>query len=131
MSESWQSSLCGCGCGSCLLGTFLPCLIAGRTKSRREDPSNPSPDMCNGDCAVYGLLHIIGCSWIFTMVRRGDIRGQYNIQGSGCGDCCTSFWCPCCATIQNDNEVKERLLASGPVQQAYQPQKGMQVPGYQ
>ncbi|CAG9947888.1 unnamed protein product [Clonostachys rosea f. rosea IK726] len=26
MSESWQSSLCGCGCGSCLLGTFLPCL---------------------------------------------------------------------------------------------------------
>lgn len=35
MSESWQSSLCGCGCGSCLLGTFLPCLSMSLHQCRR------------------------------------------------------------------------------------------------
>ena len=67
----------------------------------------------------------------YALLKRGEIRERYNIQGSGCSDCCVSFWCSCCAVIQQDNEVKIRqqnAAAAGPVQQGYQPQPGMQMP---
>ena len=46
------------------------------------------------------------------MLKRGEIRERYQIEGSTCGDCCAYFWCHCCILIQQDNEVKRRQ-ASG------------------
>lgn len=62
------------------------------------------------------------------MMKRGEIRERFGIQGSGMGDCCVSYWCLCCALIQQDNEVKARL-SQGPITQGYQAQKeGMHMP---
>ncbi|CAI6081999.1 unnamed protein product [Clonostachys chloroleuca] len=107
----WESGLCDCSpCGSCCLGSFAPCLIVGRTASRLQDPTLQSPDMCNGDCMIHaGLSLLFGSGWIYTMIKRGDIRQRFGIPGSGWGDCCTAFWCQCCQIIQADNEVKARL----------------------
>ena len=99
----------------------------------------------NSDCLVsFMLTCFVGCGclcvnppsrlWIleltcvarrWTMKQRGEIREKYGIEGSGCGDCCTAFWCPCCAMVQNDKEV--RMRSSGVDTSGYQPQGGMQV----
>jgi hypothetical protein len=62
------------------------------------------------------------------MSKRGEIRERYRIKGSGCNDCCVSFWCSCCALIQQDNEVKIRTKNAKPHTLAYQAQPGMHMP---
>lgn len=63
------------------------------------------------------------------MIKRREIREKYGIEGSGTGDCCSSYWCLCCALIQQDNEVKLRSAGQGPITQGYQSQKeGMHMP---
>jgi Cys-rich protein (TIGR01571 family) len=113
-----------------LTHTMLDTLVVGRTASRLRDPSDLSPEAFNGDCAIHGVLTLFfGSGWIYSMIKRGDIRERFNIPGSGFGDCCAAFWCQCCQVIQSDNEVKKRLLVSGPISQGYEPQtEGMQVP---
>lgn len=104
-------------------------LVVGRTASRMRDPNDPSPESFNGDCAIHGFLTLLASGWIYSMIKRGDIRERFNIPGSGCGDCCAAFWCQCCQVIQADNEVKQRLLVPGPIDQGYQAQtEGMKVP---
>lgn len=152
----WQSSLFNCSpCGSCVLGTFAPCirksvhvtfftlscyvyeltiycaiLVVGRTSSRLQDPTSRSPEAFNGDCAIHGFLTLIGSGWIYSMIKRTEIRERFGIPGSGFGDCCAAFWCQCCQVIQADNEVNKRLI-SGPINEGYQPQtEGMKVRPY-
>lgn len=79
----------------------------------------------NMDCLLMcGITWFTGCGWIYIMMKRGEIRERYGIRGGGCKDCCTSFWCGCCALIQQEKEVKGRQ-ASGPITQGYQ---GNQAP---
>jgi hypothetical protein len=62
------------------------------------------------------------------MLKRNEIRERFGIKGDGTSDCCTAYWCACCALIQQDKEVEKRV-ASGPIVQGYQPNKqGMQMP---
>ncbi|KAJ3542129.1 hypothetical protein NM208_g4264 [Fusarium decemcellulare] len=100
----------------------------GRTSHRMQNPSAPIESV-NSDCMIFcGLLSFTGCAWIYNTMKRREIREKYGIEGSGTGDCCTSFWCLCCALVQQDNEVKARRLP-GYDAQGYQPQKdGMQMP---
>jgi len=64
----------------------------------------------------------------YTLIKRGEIRERFGIQGNGTGDCCTAYWCSCCALIQQEKEVKART-AAGPVMQGYHaPKEGMQMP---
>ncbi|KAI0206315.1 PLAC8 family-domain-containing protein [Astrocystis sublimbata] len=125
----WQTGICSCGpCSSCLLAWCLPCLLLGQTSERMRDPSMQSADNCNSDCLIYTAISCFtGCGWIYAMLKRGEIRERYGIQGSGCNDCCVSYWCPCCALIQQDNEVKIRHEAQ-PLVQGYQAQPGMHMP---
>ncbi|KAJ8107044.1 hypothetical protein ONZ43_g6861 [Nemania bipapillata] len=127
--SEWQTGICSCGpCSSCLLAWCLPCILLGQTSERLRDPSMQSADMLNSDCLLYGAISCFtGCGWIYAMMKRGEIREQYGIKGSGCNDCCVSFWCSCCALIQQDNEVKIRQKAQ-PVMQGYQAQPNMQMP---
>ncbi|KAI0841168.1 PLAC8-domain-containing protein [Hypoxylon sp. FL0890] len=126
----WQASLCDCSpCTSCLLGFCLPCLLIGQTSERIRDPSMQSADMMNSDCMIYTLISCFtGCGWIYAMMKRDEIRKRYNIEGSGTSDCCVSYWCPCCALIQQDNEVAIRQKNAQPVAQGYQSQPTMQMP---
>lgn len=151
----WQNGLCGCcsPCDSCLLGIFAPCLrkypypftlltitavrheltyeltikVIGRASSRMRDPGNPSPDLCNSDCMIHGCLTVFFNGWIYSFMKRKEIRKRFEIEGSGCGDCCAAFWCQCCQIIQADKEVKARLT-TGPINQGYQATAGMKMP---
>ncbi|KAH8896060.1 PLAC8-domain-containing protein [Thozetella sp. PMI_491] len=127
----WQNGLCSCSpCGSCMLGTFLPCLLVGRTSSRLRNPADLSPESFNGDCLIHGALSMIASGWMYSMIKRTEIRQRFNIPGSACGDCCAAFWCQCCQVIQSDSEVNSRLI-SGPVCQGYDGQNEMmKVPHY-
>lgn len=42
------------------------------------------------------------------MLKRGEIREKYGIKGDAASDCCTSYWCGCCAVIQQEKEVQRR-----------------------
>ncbi|KAJ4558246.1 hypothetical protein HRR77_000260 [Exophiala dermatitidis] len=103
--------------------------VVGRTSERLRDPSMRDPESINGDCMIHGFLSVFtGLAWIFTMMKRTEIREQFGIPGSSFGDCCTAYWCPCCAVIQQDNEVKFRLKpVADMTQQPYQPQQDQMV----
>lgn len=62
-------------------------------------------------------------------LKRMAIRQQFNIPGSVAKDVITAYYCPCCATCQQYNEVEARLGpgATGSAQ-GYQPSQGMVVP---
>ncbi|KAF5663092.1 plac8 family [Fusarium heterosporum] len=129
-NQEWQSSLCDCSpCDSCMLSTFCPCILLGKTSDRMRDPTMQTADTCNSDALIFCAIQCVtGCGWIYSMMKRGEIRERFGIQGSGMGDCCVSYWCLCCALIQQDNEVKARV-SQGPVTQGYQAQKeGMHMP---
>ncbi|KAK3933600.1 PLAC8 family-domain-containing protein [Diplogelasinospora grovesii] len=127
-NQQWSADLCDCSpCESCMLSYWCPCILLGKTSDRLRDPTMQSADTCNGDCMIFCAIQAItGCGWIHVMLKRGEIRQRFGIQGSGFNDCCTTYWCPCCSLIQQDNEVKART-ASGPIVQGYQPQAGMAV----
>ncbi|KAI1099377.1 PLAC8-domain-containing protein [Jackrogersella minutella] len=113
----WQAGICDCA------------PLIGQTSERIRDPSMQSADMMNSDCMIYGLITCFtGCGWIYALMKRAEIRERYKIEGSGTSDCCVSYWCPCCALIQQDNEVKGRQRNVQPVAQGYQSQPAMQMP---
>lgn len=61
------------------------------------------------------------------MMKRGELRQRYNLEGSGTGDCCGSYWCACCALMQEEKEVTARLMDNmgAPSQQGYQKNETM------
>ncbi|TPX15329.1 uncharacterized protein E0L32_004606 [Thyridium curvatum] len=128
-SQEWQSNLCDCSpCENCLLGTFLPCLLLGRTAERMRDPTMQNYESINTDCMLMcGISYFTGCGWIYAMMKRSEIRERFGIDGSGFGDCCTTYWCPCCALIQQEKEVVART-SQGPIAQGYVSQPSMQMP---
>ncbi|CAJ2513185.1 Uu.00g013040.m01.CDS01 [Anthostomella pinea] len=130
MGGEWQADLCDCSpCSSCMLAWCLPCILVGNTSERIRDPTMQSADMLNSDCLIYGgIACFTGCQWIYGMMKRSEIRERYNIPGSGFKDCCVSYWCPCCAIIQQDNEVRIRQKNAQPTMQGYQSQPDMQMP---
>lgn len=52
------------------------------------------------------------------------MRHDYGIDGNACGDCLTSWCCPCCILVQEDKEVEERERLQGN-KQGYISQQGM------
>ncbi|KAK3320167.1 PLAC8 family-domain-containing protein [Cercophora scortea] len=128
----WESGLCNClPCSTCLLATFCPCFVVGSTADRMRDPTMATANVTNNECLEFGILNFLtGCGWICVMRHRTQIRQRYGIAGSETNDCCTSYWCACCAIIQHDNEVKRRTAGqTAPVVEAYKSEPGMAVPG--
>ncbi|KAH7110770.1 PLAC8 family-domain-containing protein [Dactylonectria estremocensis] len=129
-NQEWSKGLCSCGpCDTCLLGTFLPCILLGRTSYRMQNPSTQAVRSFNNDCMIFCAIQCVtGCGWVYTTMKRGEVRQQFGIQGSIMRDCCTSYWCGCCALIQLEEEVKARH-SQVPITQGYKSQTdGMQMP---
>lgn len=125
--RDWESGLCDCcsPMGTCCWGFWLPCCLFGKTQSRLADPALKEHSYLNGNCCLYYLTAQVGFHWVLLMIRRGEIRNRFGIEGSGCGDCCTSYWCPCCVMIQHEKEVE---VQSERVQTGYQAPAGMEYP---
>lgn len=127
----WSTSLMDCSpCDTCLLATCLPCVLLGQTSDRMRDPTMATADALNSECLVFTAIQCFtGCGWIYIMMKRSEIRETFGMQGDGTSDCCVTYWCPCCALIQQDKEVKVRTSnAAGLITQGYQAQGGMQMP---
>ncbi|KAL0940231.1 PLAC8 family protein [Colletotrichum truncatum] len=121
--REWNNSLLDCSpCGTCMMSTFLPCIVLGKTSERMRDPKLTNYSPFNGDCVILSGLGLIGFHWLYIMSKRIDIRKQFGIEGSQCGDCCAAYWCPCCSVIQQEKEVIDRTEYA-PVTQGYESQK--------
>ncbi|KAG2415119.1 hypothetical protein HFD88_006310 [Aspergillus terreus] len=126
--HEWSNSFWDC-CSpteTCFLGWCFPCGLFGRTGARLEDPSMKSDDCMNGNCLIYFVSSYCALHWIPLMMKRGEIRKRFNIEGSGAGDCFSSYCCPCCTLVQNEKEVEfqsTRIQQSG-----YQAPAGMAYP---
>ncbi|KAK4222267.1 cell number regulator 11 [Podospora fimiseda] len=132
-TQEWSNGLCDCGpCDLCMLGCCCPCILVGKSATRMKDPSMQSYDTFNGECMIFtGINCATGCGWIYAMIKRQEIREAFGIKGSGASDCCTSYWCLCCALIQQEKEVQARMT-SNVVTQGYQAptgKQGMHMPG--
>jgi hypothetical protein len=64
---------------------------------------------------IFGTLLACCCglSFILSMVKRGDMRQHYNLDGSGLGDCMRAYCCQCCSLIQEEKEALLRNAEMG------------------
>ncbi|KAJ5575067.1 hypothetical protein N7450_008966 [Penicillium hetheringtonii] len=126
-SRKWNYSLFDC-CSPgtlCLTSCCLPCLTYGKTQTRIKDSSLQGFSYINGPCAIWSFLSLGAMQWIMQTITRGEMREQYGIEGSCCGDCCVSVFCGCCALIQ---EEKEAELRTRPELVGYQKPPHMAMP---
>ncbi|KAI0976836.1 hypothetical protein F4678DRAFT_456112 [Xylaria arbuscula] len=85
-------------------------LVVGQTSNRLLDPTGLLPVFINVDCLLHGVLQCVcGFGWIWTMLKREQIRARFAIPGTPLKDFCISYWCQCCAIIQHDKEVVRRM----------------------
>ena len=64
--QEWSNGLCDCGpIGTCCMGTWLPCVLLGKTSERIRDPSMQTYSSVNSDCMILcGIQCITGCGWM-------------------------------------------------------------------
>ncbi|KAI0108873.1 hypothetical protein GGR51DRAFT_513407 [Nemania sp. FL0031] len=66
--------------------------MVGQTSNRLLDPTALFPAMLNVDCLTHGALQCVcGLGWIWTMLKREQIRARFAIPGTSLDDCCISF----------------------------------------
>ncbi|KAH7124919.1 PLAC8 family-domain-containing protein [Dactylonectria estremocensis] len=126
--KEWSNDLYSYGpCNTDLLGTYMPCILLGQTSDRIRDPTMETAESCNCDCMIFCTIQCMtGCGWIYTLMKRRQIREQFGIKDNGMSDCYTSYWCSCCAPTQQEKEVKA-TAAQSPITEAYQPPGAMSM----
>lgn len=92
-----------------------------------QPPKPQKQQLTKKQCCLYYLTAQVGFHWVLLMIRRGEIRQRFGIEGSGVSDCCSSYWCPCCVIVQQEKEIEaqsERLQTGyqAPAGMAYAPQ---------
>ncbi|KAF9890356.1 hypothetical protein FE257_006023 [Aspergillus nanangensis] len=106
--QEWSSGFWDC-CSpaeTCFFGWCLPCCLHGKTQSRLEDPQMKEESYMNGNCLMYFVTSYCALHWIPLMMKRGEMRKRFNIEGSGFSDCMSSYCCPCCVLVQHEKEVE-------------------------
>ncbi|KAI0064860.1 PLAC8-domain-containing protein [Artomyces pyxidatus] len=113
-TRDWSFGLFSCfeDCGTCCMSWWCPCIVYGKNRQRLshlQAQGVPHPDggeTINSDCLVSCLVGSVGCGWVLNMGARSDIRQRYHIEGSGVGDCCSSYWCLPCDLVQEHREIQ-------------------------
>ncbi|KAI9804180.1 MAG: hypothetical protein M1825_001582 [Sarcosagium campestre] len=115
--QNWQYGFCDflSPFNTCCLGYWCPCILFGKTQQRIKDPALQNYEVVNGNCMGWAALGYCGCFWILQMIKRGEMREQYNIDGSGAGDCFGAYCCPLCGLMQEEKEVIHRTQGAAPV----------------
>ena len=98
VKNEWTQHLCNC-CGDCSICCFStwcgPCQTYSTAMGLGQS----------------GILCCLGW-WILpclpTLMLRQQARERFDIQGSTCGDCCSSCLCTPCVMCQTAREVGER-----------------------
>ena len=94
----WNTNLCDCclDTSSCCFAFVCPCVAFGKIVNHVGDSG------CGRGCCCL----ICPCSIFIRAPYRKKLRIKYNLPAKPCNDCCTSFWCPCCALAQELREIK-------------------------
>ncbi|CAG5115422.1 unnamed protein product [Candidula unifasciata] len=94
----FQHGLFGCfdNVGLCVITYFVPCYTYGK-----------NAESVGENCLLCGLVYFVPIlNFIFHTVNRGKIRTQRNIEGGFLTDCLAAWFCPCCALVQEAQEVQ-------------------------
>lgn len=89
------------------IGSFLTASPSTTTYSADGYTTDTAPKP-----AWLQLTHLINLAaliyWLVIQTKtRAAVREKYMIPGGCCGDCCLSFWCNCCATLQIYRHMKQ------------------------
>ncbi|KAJ8442518.1 hypothetical protein Cgig2_022401 [Carnegiea gigantea] len=84
---------------------WCPCITFGQIAEIVDKGSAP--------CGVSGTLYTLllgftGFQWIYSCMYRSKLKALYGIEDDCCEDCCTHFWCECCALCQEYRELQHR-----------------------
>ncbi|KAK0062969.1 protein PLANT CADMIUM RESISTANCE 3 [Biomphalaria pfeifferi] len=93
----FQHGIFGCfdNCCICLIAYFVPCYIFGRNAGAVGE-----------SCFLYGLVFAVPIFGVlFHWSIRSKIRSSRNIDGNCIKDMLAVCLCPCCALIQEAQEV--------------------------
>ena len=97
-SGDWQHGLCGCfdNLGVCIVTYLVPCYTFGKNSEAVGD-----------NCLLCGIAYIFWpIDLIFGTLTRGKIRERRGIPGTVVKDFLYHFCCPCCALVQEAQEVR-------------------------
>ncbi|XP_041357253.1 cell number regulator 3-like [Gigantopelta aegis] len=98
MGSEWQHGLFGCfdNFGICIISYFVPCYTFGKNSEAVGD-----------SCLLCGLAYLVPLLNIFAALQvRGKIRDQKGISGGCLSDFLYIICCPCCALIQEAQEIQ-------------------------
>ncbi|KAI9674221.1 MAG: hypothetical protein M1817_002039 [Caeruleum heppii] len=113
--QEWHSSFWDCfkPMDVCCMAYWCPCFLFGKTQQRLKDPNLETYESFNGNCVGWCALGYCGFQWVLQMAKRQDMRAQFNLDGSGAGDCFRSYCCPCCGLVQEEKESVFRTQGAG------------------
>ncbi|KAK6166389.1 hypothetical protein SNE40_023095 [Patella caerulea] len=98
MANEFQHGLFGCfdNLGLCIISYFVPCYQFGK-----------NAEAVGESCLLCGILFLIPVVDLFLGAHiRTKIRDSKGIGGSFVGDLLFWFCCPCCALVQEAQEVE-------------------------
>lgn len=101
--KKWSTDLCQCtsDCGTWCLGFWCPCVLFGQNVNKAFG------DNAAGCAAGWFFLTPI-LNWSLGGTKRTAMRIRYDVDGKGCEDVCTHFWCTSCALAQEAREIDIR-----------------------
>jgi Cys-rich protein (TIGR01571 family) len=104
--RQWNSNICDCciDCGSCFKSFICPCCSFYSVKKNVDGDKGFCSNCC---CAVCCCL--LPFSVCIRAPYRKKLRVKYNLPAKPCNDCCTTFWCPCCALAQEMREIEYQV----------------------
>ncbi|KAI9848789.1 MAG: hypothetical protein M1838_000370 [Thelocarpon superellum] len=133
--RAWQTSFWDCfnPFDVCFLSCCCPCIQFGKTQHRLEDPSMTGYNAFNGNCLGFcALAYCGGLHWVFMIIKRGEMRQKFNLDGSTGGDIVRALCCACCELVQEEKEsllLTAELTGGAAAPQGYQKETtGMQYP---
>ncbi|TYZ68560.1 hypothetical protein PybrP1_008610 [[Pythium] brassicae (nom. inval.)] len=89
-----------------LAGNFLPSRRSTRYNYTTHSYTTATSSTNTAQVALFAAVAGQLVLRIYMWRARAAIRKRYNIPGSCCGDCCTIYWCSCCAVAQMATHVK-------------------------
>ncbi|XP_010692721.2 cell number regulator 9 [Beta vulgaris subsp. vulgaris] len=106
-TNDFTTGLCDCFSdrSSCCLTICCPCFSFGQIA---EIVDQGSISCCAAGTFYLLLAPFVGFQWIYSCTYRAKLKAQLGIPKSTCDDCCSHFWCQCCALAQEYRELKHR-----------------------
>lgn len=89
----------------CCQTFWCPCLTYREIRMNTYGGPEYNTDPCD-PALMYCIISLTGFHLLLGMVGRNEVRRKYDLEGSAWSDCCSHFWCHCCAMCQEARELR-------------------------